>query len=167
MDRVEPPNNAPEQEMLEAYLNYHRATLLWKVDGVSDEDLRRPMVPSGTNLLGMVKHLAWVERGWFQETFAGEEIPMPPWTDDDPNADFRIEAHETTQQIIELYKEACDRSRAVTWAAESIDQEAVAPSPRREGITLRWIMLHMIEETARHNGHADILREMIDGATGE
>jgi uncharacterized damage-inducible protein DinB len=167
MNRVEPPNSVPEKEMLESYLDFHRATLLWKIDGVSDEDLRRPMVPSGTNLLGMVKHLAWVERGWFQETFAGEQIPAPPWTDEDPDADFRVEPQETTRQIIELYKEACDRSRAVTRAARSLDQEAANPSRRRKGVTLRWIMLHMIEETARHNGHADILREMIDGATGE
>jgi uncharacterized damage-inducible protein DinB len=167
MVRVDPPNDAPEREMLESYLDYHRATLLMKTDGVSDDDLRRPMVPSGTNLLGMVKHLAWVERGWFQECFAGHEIPPPPWTDEDPDADFRIEPDETTQQIIDLYQEACERSRAITRAADSLDQPAANPSPKRKGIKLRWIFMHMIEETARHNGHADILREMIDGATGD
>ena len=167
MQRVDPPNDAPDKEMLEAYLDYHRATLLMKIDGVSDADLRRPMVPSGTSLLGMVKHLAWVERGWFQECFAGEEIPIPPWTDDDPDADFRIEPDESTQQIIDLYLDACERSREITTAATSLDQPAKNPSPRRRGLKLRWILVHMIEETARHNGHADILREMIDGSTGE
>ena len=167
MQRADPPNDGPDKEMLGAYLDYHRATLLMKIDGVSDEDLRRPMVPSGTNLLGMVKHLAWVERGWFQECFAGDEIPTPPWTDEDPDADFRIEPHESTQQIIDMYREACERSRAITEDATSLDQPAKNPSPRRRGIKLRWILMHMIEETARHNGHADILREMIDGSTGE
>ena len=94
------------------FLDHHRATLLWKIDGVSDEDLRRPMVGSGTSLLGMVKHLAYVEQGWFQRTFLGREVSIP-WTEDDPDADFRIEPGEST------------------------------------------------------HGHADILREMIDGVTGE
>jgi uncharacterized damage-inducible protein DinB len=160
--RTDPPTVGPEKVMLEAFLDYHRATLLQKVSGVSDADLRRQLVPSLTTLLGLVKHLAYVERSWFQIVFAGEDLPVP-WTKDDPDPDFRIASGETTEEILALYREQVARSRAIT-AAASLDD--LARSPGRE-CTLRWIMVHMIEETARHNGHADILRELIDGATGE
>ena len=146
-----------------AFLDHHRATLLWKIDGVSDEDLRRPMVPSGTSLLGMVKHLAYVERGWFQRAFLGQEVTVP-WTKEDPDADFRIEPDETTQDIIDLYNQECEINRQIVGAA-SLDD--MARYSKRSDYSLRWILVHMIEETARHNGHADILREMIDGTTGE
>ena len=146
-----------------AFLDHHRATLLWKIDGVSDEDLRRPMVPSGTSLLGMVKHLAYVERGWFQRTFLAQDVSFP-WTKEDPDADFRIEPDETTQDVIDLYNQECEISRQIVGAA-SLDD--MARHSKRSDYSLRWILVHMIEETARHNGHADILREMIDGTTGE
>lgn len=160
--RKDPPHTGAEQDLLEAFLDYHRATLLQKVDGLSDADLRRRLVPSATTLLGMVKHLAYVERSWFQKVFAGEDLPVP-WTEEDPDADFRIEPEETTAEILAFYQEQVRRSRAIT-AGASLDE--IARGPGRDH-TLRWIMLHMIEETARHNGHADILRELIDGATGE
>jgi len=150
------------------FLDWQRATLLMKVDGVSDEDLRRPMVPSGTTLLGMVKHLAYVERSWFQSVFAARVVDFP-WTDDDPDADFRIEPDESTAGIVDLYETECQKSREIV-ADASLDDiargEAGVNDPRRR-FSLRWILVHMIEETARHNGHADILREMIDGTTGE
>lgn len=161
--RTDPSPLAPERELLDAFLDYHRATLLQKVAGVSDADLRRRFVPSQTTLLGMVKHLAYVERSWFQIRFAGEDLPVP-WTEQDPDADFRIEPDETTAAILAFYRAEVARSRAIT-AAASLDDRAKRPSRDRE-YTLRWIMLHMIEETARHNGHADILRELIDGVTG-
>jgi uncharacterized damage-inducible protein DinB len=161
--RLIPPAAASEIDTLNAFLDFQRATLLWKVDGVSDEDLRRPMVPSGTSLLGMVKHLADVEQSWFVERFAGEEPILPLWKQDDPGATWRIEPHETTDHILGLYRAACENSRKATVGA-SLDGVA---KQARAGETLRWIMFHMIEETARHNGHADIFREMIDGQTGE
>lgn len=160
--RVDPPTVGPDKVMLEAFLDYHRATLLWKVSGLSDADLRRRLVPSLTTLLGMVKHLAYVERWWFQMVFAGEDLPVP-WTKQDPDADFRVEPDETTESILAFYHQQVARSRAIT-ATASLDD--LARSPGRD-CALRWIMIHMIEETARHNGHADILRELIDGATGE
>ncbi len=160
--RKDPPLTGPEHAMLEAFLDYHRATLLQKVAGVSDADLRRRLVPSLTTLLGLVKHLAYVERSWFQIAFAGEDLPVP-WTEQDPDPDFRIEPDETTESILAFYREQVARSRAIA-ATATLDEQAKGPG--RE-CTLRWIMLHMIEETARHNGHADILRELIDGATGE
>ena len=144
-------------------MDYHRATLLMKIDGVSDTDLRRPMVPSGTTLLGMVKHLAYVERWWFRRVFLDQDVSFP-WTDDDPDADFRIEENETTEDIVRLYQGECEEIRAVVRDASLDDMARFEP---RSDFSLRWILTHMIEETARHNGHADILREQIDGSTGE
>lgn len=166
-DRRDPPEAAPDHEMLAAFLDYHRATLLWKVDGLSEEDLRRTMTASGLTLLGLVKHLAYVERWWFQNVFAGEAVAFP-WTREDPDADWRVEPDERAEAILDLYRAEVVRSRAIV-AGASLDDVARRPRTRPPGQpqTLRWIMLHMIEETARHNGHADLMREAIDGATGE
>lgn len=163
--RQDPPTNAPEKETLETFLDYHRATLLQKVAGLDDADLRRSFVPSGTNLLSLVKHLAYVERWWFQHIFAGEDTDFP-WTDEDPDAEFRVEPHETTADVIAFYQQEARLSRDIVQRGALGD---VAKRTGRPGekLTLRWIIVHMIEETARHNGHADILRELTDGATGE
>ena len=161
-DRPEPPYLGDEDQTLVGFLDFHRATLLWKLEGLDDEQLRRPMVPSGTSLLGMVKHLAYVERWWFQQVWAGREATYP-FTDEDPDADWRVEPSETTADILALYRGECDASREIV-AAASLDE--VAHHPRRK-LSRRWILVHMIEETARHNGQADILREQLDGVTGE
>ncbi len=160
--RQHPPDSAPEKEMLSAFLDYHRATLLIKVDGVSDADLRRKPTVSSMSLLGLIKHLAYVERFWFQGAFASIDVTFP-WTKDDPDADWRIEDSESTEDILALFKAEVAKSQEIT-AAGHLD--AIA---HREGAdcSLRWILVHMIEEVARHNGHADILRETIDGVTGE
>jgi uncharacterized damage-inducible protein DinB len=163
--RVDPRLAAPEAEMLQAFLDYHRDTLLVKVDGVSDEDLRRKLTPSGVSLLGLVKHLAYVERWWFQAVFAGREVSFPD-TPDDPDADWRIEPAESTAEVLELYRQEVSESRRIA-AAAGLDDIAKKGASRESGHSLRWILLHMLEETARHNGHADILRETIDGVTGE
>jgi uncharacterized damage-inducible protein DinB len=162
-DRPEPPSVGGEREMLAGFLDFHRATLLWKLDGLDDQQLRRPLVPSGTSLLGMVKHLAYVERWWFQQVWDGRQVSYP-WTDADPDADWRIEPGESTEEVLELYRTECARSREIVAAADSLDD--IADHPRRR-LSRRWILVHMIEETARHNGHADILREQLDGVTGE
>jgi uncharacterized damage-inducible protein DinB len=167
--RIEPPLESTEKDMLVAWLDFHRATLLMKVDGVTDDDLRRAMVPSGTSLLGLVKHLAYVERWWFRCVFAGEEVEFP-WTDDDPDADWRIEPDETTADVIALYEGEASRAREIVADHDLDDHARLDVKLRRAHAsdhTLRWIVTHMIEETARHNGHADILRELIDGSTGE
>ena len=164
--RIDPPLAASEPEMLNTFLDYQRATLLWKVSGVSDEDLRRKAVSSSSlTLLGLVKHLAYVERFWFQRRFKGEDVAFP-WTKDDPDADWRIEPGETTAGIIGLYQAEAEKSRRIVREANLGDLEARS-WPGGEKVTLRWILFHMIEEVARHNGHADFLREAIDGATGE
>lgn len=160
--RQDPPWAASEKEMLEAFLDFQRATLLWKVSGVSDEDLRRKPTVSSMSLLGLVKHLAYVERSWFQVVFMNRELSVP-WTKEDPDADWRIEPDETTASVLALFQDAVAESRKVV-AENSLDDFAKKPG---SDPTLRWIVIHMIEETARHNGHADIMREAIDGATGE
>jgi Protein of unknown function (DUF664) len=162
--RRSPPRDAPEKETLEAYLDYHRATLLGKIDGLPIEDLRRVMVPSGISLLGIVKHLAYVELNWFQVVFDGQAPAPVPWTDEDPDADFRIEPGDSFGSIVAFYRREIEQSRIIVALAPSLGERA-----KREGRneTLRWIMVHMIEETARHNGHADIFRELIDGQIGE
>ncbi|HEV2106722.1 MAG TPA: DinB family protein [Thermomicrobiales bacterium] len=161
-NRPEPPFAAPPKEMVEAFLDYQRATLLWKIDGLSDEDLRRSFPPSTMTLLGMVKHLAYVERWWFGIVFAGVDLP-DPWTKEDPDADWRVEPGETAASIVDFYKGEIERSRSIV-AAAAWDDRAQRPGKEQ---TLGWILTHMVEEVARHNGHADIFRERIDGKTGE
>lgn len=161
-DRPEPPLAAPPVAMLSAFLDYQRATLLRKVDGLSDEELRRAMVPSGVCLLGIVKHSAYVERWWFRSVFAGEDVPKG-WSEADPDADWRIEPADSTAAILALYRDETAHSREIVAGAAWGD---VAKLPGRDH-TLGWILTHMVEEVARHNGHADIMREQIDGVTGE
>ena len=160
--RPDPPLAAAPVEMLSAFLDFHRATLLWKIEGLTDEQLRRPMVPSGTSLLALVKHSAYVERFWFRRVFAGEDVEIP-WSKDDPDADWRLEPADTSGAIIVLYGDEIARSRAIVAGAAWDDLAKASP----QGHTLGWILTHMVEEVARHNGHADILRKQIDGKTGE
>ena len=134
---------------------------------MAEEPDRR--VPSGWSLLGMVKHLAYVERSWFRTRLAGEPAGPVPWTKEDPDADFRIEPGETNEDILGFYREECAHSREVA-AKASLDDLAVEwPADRQseKRPTLRWIYVHMIEETARHAGHLDVVRELIDGKTGD
>jgi uncharacterized damage-inducible protein DinB len=156
------PLTGGEKESLHAFLRKQRAVITWKLEGLSDEDLRRPMVPSGTNLLGLVKHLAAVEYGWFCTTFGRPTEPLP-FDDEDENADLRVNPDETTQDVLDFYRRA-------QWAAdaliEELDLEARGTAWTGDAVSLRWVLLHMIEETARHAGHADIVREMIDSQTG-
>jgi hypothetical protein len=158
--------------MLTAFLDFHRATLLWKIEGLEKNQIGLAAVPtSELTLAGLVKHLALVEDSWFQKVFLGQPLPAPwsnaPW-DDDPDWEFHSAPADEPRDLIELYLTAIGRSRAVIAAAPSLDQVSVEPG-QREGrpFSLRWILLHMIEETARHAGHADLLREAIDGQTGE
>ena len=146
-----------ERASLEAWLDYHRGVAVWKLEGVSEEDARRPMVPSGTSMLGLVKHLAGVERWWFPIVFAGLDVA-------DQDDDWVFTDDDTVAQVIDTYRFECARSREISRAAASLDE--MARHPERPA-PLRWIMVHMIEETARHNGHLDILRETIDGTTGD
>jgi uncharacterized damage-inducible protein DinB len=164
--RTRPPRAGGERESLEGWLDFHRETLLWKLEGLSTEDVTRSVVPSGWSLLGLVKHMAYVELSWFGNMFANEGRP-DPWTPEDPDSDWRIEPGETPEEIKRFYRDQCDLNRKVV-AGASLDDLATNPQLAGEGCpNLRWIMLHLIEETARHNGHADIVREVIDGTTGD
>ena len=159
--RPEPPPSAPPVEMASAFLDYLRATMLWKLEGLSEEEATRRIEPSGLSLLGMVKHLAYVERSWFRQVFAGETVDVP-WTEADPDADWRVEPGETVASVAAFYQAECAAARAI-YAGRGWDELAASPD---RTVSLGWILTHMVEETARHCGHADLLREGIDGATG-
>lgn len=159
----DPPRQADERDTLAAFLDLQRGVMLRKVADLDDERLRRPMTPSGLTLLGMLKHLAYVERWWFRAVFASEDVSFP-WTEDDPDADWRAEPDESVDSIAALYREECARAREIV-AAASLDDTCT--TTQGDSITLRWIVTHMIEETARHLGHADIMREAIDGSKGD
>ncbi|MBK5268768.1 MAG: DinB family protein [Acidimicrobiia bacterium] len=156
------PVTGDEGPMLVSILNKQREVMVWKLEDLTDEELRRPMTPSGTNLLGIVKHLAAVEYGWFCTTFGRATEPLP-FDDDDEDADLRVNNDETTEDILGFYRRACDASD-LAMAEVGLDGEGTAWFG--DMVSMRWVILHMIEETARHAGHADILRELIDGSTG-
>ena len=154
---------------LHRYLQAGREALLWKLDGLSEYDVRRPMVPTGTNLLGLVKHVASVEAGYFGSTF-GRPFDEPlPWFEEgaEPNADMWATADESHEQIVGLYHHAWAHSDATInmLALDAIGHVQWWPDGRNE-VTLHRILVHMIAETHRHAGHADIVRELIDGAAG-
>jgi uncharacterized damage-inducible protein DinB len=153
----------PGKDTLLAMLDNNRAVMVWKLEGLSLEQAKRSVVASGTSLLGLIKHLAYVERWWFDDFFCGSEVEYP-WTEEDPDADFRIENDVTTYEVVTLYVKAVARSREIVADAE-MDELSVGDRDG-ERFALRWIVAHMIEETARHAGHADIARELIDGTTG-
>lgn len=148
--------------MLLAFLDYYRSVMIRKVEGVDDGGLRMSPVASGTSLGGLTKHLAYVERSWFQEFFASREVEYP-WSDTDSDAEFRVEDEDTADGLIALYRQECEESRRIVADAD-LDRTVEG---RRGEVSLRWILVHMIEETARHAGHADLIREMIDGSVGD
>lgn len=156
------PATGSEKESLHAFLDVQRDVVVWKLEGLGDDELRRPMTPSGTNLLGLVKHLAAVEYGWFCLTFGRQTEPLP-FDEDDEDADLRVTADETTEDILAFYQRARD---AADQTIAELDLDDTGTSWGGERVSLRWVLLHMIEETARHAGHADIVRELIDGTTG-
>lgn len=157
------PFTGGEKQSLHVSLDRHRDVVLWKIEGLDDEQLRRPMAPSGTNLLGLVKHLGAVELAWFCETFGPKTEPLP-FDDDDENADLRVRSDETTADVVAFY----GRARA---AADQVIGEValddVGTAWFGDSVSMRWVLIHMVEETARHVGHMDIVRELVDGTTGD
>jgi uncharacterized damage-inducible protein DinB len=153
-----------EREVLETFLDYQREVVKHKVAGLSGPDGRRHLVPSPTTLAGLLNHLAAVERSWFQRRLAQrseEEIAAHAAGDDES---WVVSAEKGLDDLVAAYDEACHQSRQVA-ARFALDD--VVPHPRLGHVSLRWIYVHMIEETARHAGHADILREQLDGTTGD
>ncbi|MFT4224779.1 DinB family protein [Micropruina sp.] len=156
------------KEVLLSYLERGREAMLWKLDGLSEYDVRRPMTPTGTNLLGLVKHLASVELGYLGEVMGRPcGIPLPWFDEDQPaNADLYATADETREQFVELYHSA-SRHTAATVAALDLDAPGRVPWWGERGdVTLHQVLVHVIAETQRHVGQADIIREYIDGAAG-
>ena len=151
------------------YLQQGRDVLLWKLDGVSEYDARRPVVPTGTNLLGIVKHVASVETGYFGDVFGRPFPETLPWTADDaePNADMWATADEPRDYVVDLYRRVWAHSDQ-TIDSLDLDSTGVVPwwPAERRDVTLHRILVHMISETQRHAGHADIVRELIDGSVG-
>ena len=162
--RTEAPLTAPEREMLESWLDYHRATLAMKCEGLTDAQLReRSAPPSSLSLLGLVRHLTENELHWFREVLAGEEVPPLYFSDEYPDGEFDLVDDADAAKDLARWREECARSRELI---RGVPLDATG-GKRGKAYSLRWILVHMIEEYARHNGHADIIRERIDGATGE
>ena len=159
-----------DKATLHGYLRLRRADLLGKLDGLSEYDARRPMTPTGTNLLGLVKHVASVELGYFGETFGRPSGRELPWfaEDAEPDADLWVPASESRAEILELHHFSANHSDA-TIEALSLDAPGVVPwwSEEKRNVTLHQILVHMCVETARHAGHADIIRELIDATAGQ
>ncbi|KIQ65364.1 Mini-circle protein [Kitasatospora griseola] len=165
-ERPVPPLNADERTTLESWLDFHRATLAMKCEGLDDEQAAVASVPpSGFTLIGLVQHMAEVERNWFRRVLAGEQVPPiydPQADPDGPDGGFELGEGVTLQDTLAMWQAEVVRARehsvgrALSNTGRFMDQD----------VSLRWIYVHMIEEYARHNGHADLVRERIDGATG-
>jgi uncharacterized damage-inducible protein DinB len=168
IERREPALNAGERAMLEGWLDYHRATLAAKCAGLTDEQLRTASVPpSELSLMGLVRHMAEVERGWFRKVLAGDD-PGPVYcTDEDRDGDFHVTEADTWQEAYGTWQAEIEHARRRAASFRLDDLSRGRSRSTDEPFSLRWIYTHMIEEYARHNGHADLLRERIDGATGD
>ncbi|MFF4547768.1 DinB family protein [Streptomyces sp. NPDC001406] len=167
MTRTDTPPAWDERTQLTTFLDYVRATARAKCEELFDEDARKALLPGSPlmTLSGLINHLRWVEYYWFQVVFLGEE-DNGPWTDEDPDREMRIAVDFPLSQLLDEYAEQSARYNELV-AAHDLDTKA--RTKRRDGsaVDLRWILLHLVEETARHNGHLDILREMTDGRTGD
>ena len=161
------PSSWDERTILTTMLDYTRDTVHAKCAGLSDADARRAPLPASPlmTISGLVSHLRWVEDSWIEKTFLGGTIEAP-WTDDDPDREYRIASEVPLARLLAEYRAACDRHRELV---ASLDLDAPSRGVlewRTEPVTLRWILFHLTEETARHNGHIDILRELADGTRG-
>jgi hypothetical protein len=162
-------NESDPKDVLHYYLQSARDALLWKLEGLSEYDIRRPMTPTGTNLLGLVKHVASVELGYLGDTFGRPSGEPLPWLDDgaEANADMWVTAAESCDQIVELYRRAWAHADA-TIDALALDTVGRVPwwPDGRDDVTLHHAVVRVIADTHRHAGHADIIRELMDGAVG-
>jgi uncharacterized damage-inducible protein DinB len=173
IERIDPPGQADEAEMLVAFLDYYRASLLLKAEGLTDEQARTASVPpSDLNIMGLIRHMAEVERNWFQRWMIKADAPGIYCSDDDPDEDHDMHPgpDDTLAAAITVFQREVDISQQITAAAKpETASEHVGESVNWAGFhpSLRWILIHMIEEYARHCGHADLIRERIDGVVGD
>jgi uncharacterized damage-inducible protein DinB len=151
-----------ERTALMGFLQRQRDLVAWKVRDASDEMLRSVAMPSGLTIPGIIRHLENVERSWFREVFAGQTGLSYDWTDEDPDAEFKPPDDVPISALLAAYAEESARCDAVIEAASSLEEVSAT-----RGFSLRWILIHLIEETGRHLGHLDLLRELADGQTGE
>ncbi|MGW2865821.1 DinB family protein [Streptomyces sp. NPDC001205] len=166
-ERTEPALDATERAMLDGWLEYHRETLAWKCSGLTDEQLKAAAVPtSELTLLGLLRHLSEVEHWWFDTVFGGEPDRAVYGTDEDPDRDFHFGPEDTYAEALATWRREVAAARARA-AKHDLDDLSVGTARGGQHFTLRWIYTHMIEEYARHNGHADLIREAIDGSTGD
>jgi uncharacterized damage-inducible protein DinB len=168
--RLDPDPAASAAELIAQYLDYQRATVLAKTEGLDSTQLAYQHAPSSLTLAGLLYHLALVEETWMEYRFLGL-AKREPWAgtdwDTDPDWEFRTAVALEPEELRQRYRDACDRSRKAMAAAVSLDQQSVLTLRDGRHFSLRWVLLHLIEETARHAGHADLLREAIDGSVGE
>jgi uncharacterized damage-inducible protein DinB len=165
MERIDAPQAADERTMLIGWLDWHRATVFAKTEGLAEDLAHRPLLASSPlmTVAGLVSHLYWVERGWVEHILLGGPDDQP-WAEDDPDKDFRADGTPLAELLAAYERQCAANNEAVR--SLSLDTESVMER-RHAHVTLRWVLLHLIEETARHNGHIDILREMLDGFTGD
>jgi uncharacterized damage-inducible protein DinB len=167
-ERHEPANNADERTMLEGWLDYHRQTLAWKCQGLSDAQLRTASVePSELSLMGLVRHMAEVERGWFRKVLVNDDPGPIYYSEADPDGEFHLTEADTWQEAYATWQAEIEIARRNAAGFALDDMSRGKSKFRNEPFNLRWIYTHMIEEYARHNGHADLIRERLDGSTGD
>ncbi len=163
--RTEPPRSGGPVEVVMGFHRFLRETLYWKCAGLTEEQLRWSPVPSGTCLLGILKHSVNVERWWIAQVIGGLDVEFD-WTDDDKDADWRLLPEDTLESVRAAYEAEAQRSAqvlaGVQWDDAPKEAEAAA-----HGLNVGWVLTHMVEEVGRHCGHADLIRELIDGQTGE
>lgn len=164
MDITEVPTAGQEKETIKAFLDANRDVMIWKADGMSDEAGRTAPFSSDTSIIGLLQHLAVVEKSWFQNIFKGDEVDYGFDFDADGDAEWHFDGTETIAAAVAMYREAIAESNRIIDAADL--DEVASKRLKGEEYSLRWIVVHMIEETARHAGHADIVREHIEGTTG-
>jgi hypothetical protein len=166
VDRPKPEFIAAERRSLDSWLDYHRATLLWKCSGLTADQLAvRPVPTSALSLLGLVRHMAENERIWFRFRFAGEDIRRLYWSPDQPQGEIDRATAGSAETDFAVYATEVAEARK-TVAGRALDERFVYGTQGQPERDLRWVYVHMIEEYARHNGHADLIRELIDGSTG-
>jgi uncharacterized damage-inducible protein DinB len=166
-ERTDHPATMAERDVLLTLLDYTRRTALMKCEGLSDEDARRQLLPTSplTTMSGIVSHLRWVEWSWVHVRLLGESDDGP-WTDEDPDREFHYRLDQPLSVTLDDYSEMARRHDEL-FAGIELDQVAATPMRNGQEFTFRWILQHLIEENARHNGHLDILRELIDGTKGD
>jgi uncharacterized damage-inducible protein DinB len=162
-DREMVRRDTDERTTLTEFLDYYRHTIVRKVEGLTEEQARTS--PASITLAGLVSHLLYVERFWFTVVVDGDDTADLPWDDDDPDADPDVDWKPTATlaELVRLYEEECRRSNEIL---ARHDLERVVDRGPRAGANVRWVVVHMLEETARHAGHADIVRELVDGTVG-